>query len=68
MFLQRQEEDYFEQFAERVAADRKEPFDSELDAAETMDDWLRTKALKNRGLYAPSLNRSEYIRISGSSL
>ena len=57
MFLEGQSEDYYEQFAERVAADRKEPFDADLDAAETMDDWLRTKALKNRGLYVLSLHR-----------
>ena len=51
-FLQYQEPDYYQQFAERVTADRGETFDPDIDPIDCMAEWLGTKALKNRGMYA----------------
>ncbi|CAE7628136.1 rplM [Symbiodinium sp. CCMP2592] len=52
-------EDYYEAFAERVAADRGEAFDEQLDAAECMAEWLSTRALRNRGLYREQVEETE---------
>eukprot|EP00439_Symbiodinium_sp_Y106_P040768 s155_g5.t1 len=51
LFLSEQEDAYFQSFQERVAADRNEPYEPDMQAGDTMQDWLQTKALQNRGLY-----------------
>ena len=51
-FIGYQGPEYYQQFVERVAADRGEAFDPDVDPVECMADWLSTKALRNRGVYA----------------
>lgn len=58
LFLAKKNKSFFQKFVESVAADRQQPFDPELDAAETMQEWLESKALKNRGLYVARLTSS----------
>lgn len=53
-FLAAQDASYFESFQEAVSADMGEPFGhygDEDQVADTMFDWLNSKALRNRGLY-----------------
>ena len=54
-FLSFKGEAYFESFQESVAADRGEYFDGNFDFADCMQDWMQSRALKNRGLYATRL-------------
>ena len=58
MFLAKKSSSFLQKFSESVAADRQQPFDPDLDPAETMQEWLESKALKNRGLYAARLTSS----------
>ena len=52
VYLSTKGSDYFEEFAELVAHDRNEAFDPDHHPAECMSEWMSSKALRNRGLYA----------------
>ena len=54
-FLSFKGEAYFESFQELVSADRGEYFDGDFDFADCMQDWMQSRALKNRGIYATRL-------------
>ena len=54
-YLTEQSEDYYERFAESVARDKGELFDSDLDPAGCMSEWMSSKSLRNRGQYATHL-------------
>ena len=55
LFLIKQPVSFFEHYAEQIAHDKGEIFDPDSidnDFAGTMSEWMQTRALKNRGIYA----------------
>ncbi|CAE7250629.1 rplM, partial [Symbiodinium natans] len=58
-YLEEQDEDYFEQFAERVSRDSGQPYDPDLHPGDCMAEYMSSRALRNRGQYVP---RQVYVK------
>lgn len=63
-YLSFQGEEYFSSFQESIAHDRGDfvSYDDGGSIADTMMDWLSSRALRNRGVYEPCLNSNIFFR------